>query len=615
MRLVEIALQNFRGYGRRTALPVGNITGLIGKNDAGKSTFLEALNIVLAEGKIDATDIHVQAADGDEIRIECVFGDLPSALTLDSGSSTSLQDEYLVDAQGRLHVCWAYSIAGHSSEKRIGKAQFRVFAQHPSDRNLADLHSKKNAELKQLVKNAGIEHQCDLKNNASMRRALWQTAKDSGSFELNPTELDLSKEDGKSIASQIQAAMPIYVLFRADRPSTDQDAEVQDPMRVAVRTALDELKGDIDAIKEKVKRKAVDVANRTLDSLREFDSALASSLTPDFADPKLDSAFKMTLLGDDGIAVNKRGSGVRRLVLFSFFKAEADRLRDAESGRSIIYAVEEPETAQHPDFQRMVISTLQKLSETDGCQVIFTTHSPGLAGLVASDSVRLISISDGHRAVAIGDDALHGAVTTLGVVPDHRVRVLVCVEGPHDRNFLRVAARKYREAGEDFVCLESDPAVAFILLGGSTLGEWVSGNLLRNLNIPEYHLYDNDVSKYRDAVANVNSRGNGHSARQTKKRELENYLHPAAIRRVLIARTGHMDPLSIGPDDDVEAAVAAAIKDRNGNTRKKVERRELKSWLNNEVVSAMSVEEFNEQDPIGELKSWLRDITNIARRS
>lgn len=614
MRLVEIALENFRGYGPRTVLPIDDLTVLVGRNDSGKSTILEALNIALADGNVDTSDIHVRApASGSEVRIECAFLDLPTALTLDASSATSLESEYLVDDHGRLHLCWTHSISGIGTDRRLGKPQVRVIANHPAVEGLRDLHGKKNVDLKKLVTAAGVEAQCDMNNNASMRQALWSKARDAGQLTCEQSELELSKEDGKSILAQVQDALPMFVLFRADRPSTDQDAEVQDPMRVAIRTALEELRDEVDAIKAKVKTKALEVANRTLGSLRDFDDALASSLNPEFADPKLEAAFKLALLGDDGIAVNKRGSGVRRLVLFSFFRAEAERRQNESAGRGIIYAVEEPETAQHPDFQRKVLDALRRLSETDGCQVLATTHSPGLAGLVPAHVLRFVSAKNGVRSVSTGESALSEAVRTLGVVPDHRVRLLVCVEGPYDRAFLQAACRAYRANGEDFVCLESDPAVAFVLLGGSTLCEWVSSNLLRNFKIPEFHIYDHDVPKYGQAVTQVNQRGGRDSARQTSKRELENYLHPDAIRRVLSGPAGKLDTFAFGPQDDVESVVAAAMLDQCGNPRKKLARRALKAWLNQDVAAAMTAAEFDAQDATGEIRSWLAEITRVAR--
>ena len=46
MKLVDIKIENFRGI-RSLALPLGALTVVIGENNAGKSTILETLRIIL----------------------------------------------------------------------------------------------------------------------------------------------------------------------------------------------------------------------------------------------------------------------------------------------------------------------------------------------------------------------------------------------------------------------------------------------------------------------------------------------------------------------------------------------------------------------------------------
>lgn len=620
MRLTELKLSNFRGYRDEIAIQIDDLTAFIGRNDAGKSTILDALNIVLADGKVENNDICVHASSGDRLLIECAFDDLPDILTLDSSSTTSLTDEYLVDQQGRLRLQWSWPIKGDADELTLGKQLIHAIAWAPQGPGLGDLHEKKNPDLKRLVRDAGIEALCDLNNNASMRRALWLKALEEGRLTLAETAIDLAKEEGKTIFKQIQDNLPMFVLFRADRPSTDQDAEVQDPMKVAVREALDDLHDEIAAIKDRVREKSIAVANRTLAKLRDFDPSLARSLTPLFADPKLDTAFKLTLLGDDGIPVNKRGSGIRRLVLFSFFQAEAERRQGILCNRSMIYAVEEPETAQHPNFQRVVVNSLRTLSEQDRCQVLLTTHVPGLAGLLPVESLRLVEREDtANTLVSAGTDAVYGCIIkTLGVVPDHRARVLLCVEGPTDLACLRSLCKTYRYKHKNLVCIETDPRIASVLLGGGTLENWTAEHLLRNTGLREFHIYDRDVPKpdgsfkYSAAVETVEQRGNGDTARLTRRREIENYLHPAAIDRTLAPVVGHAVQVEFTQGDDVEAIVAAAIPDHQGNPRKKLKRRELKSWLNREVASAMTLDELTEVDQDEELLDWFRAISALA---
>ncbi|AZE21275.1 putative ATP-dependent endonuclease, OLD family [Pseudomonas chlororaphis subsp. aureofaciens] len=48
MRLKSISLTNFRGYRATTTIPIDQaLTGIVGRNDFGKSTILEALAIFL----------------------------------------------------------------------------------------------------------------------------------------------------------------------------------------------------------------------------------------------------------------------------------------------------------------------------------------------------------------------------------------------------------------------------------------------------------------------------------------------------------------------------------------------------------------------------------------
>ena len=620
MRLFDLKLKNFRGYQEDTSIIFDDLTALIGKNDAGKSTILDALNIILADGKVDAADICVHAQDGELMVIECGFSELPETLTLDSGSVTSLVDEYLVDTQGLLRLQWSWAIKKDCDGSALGKQQIHAVALVPTSPGLGDLHDKKNVDLKRLVKDAGVEANCDLNNNASMRQALWSKAETEGVLNLTETSVELAKEDGKSIFKQIQANLPLYVLFRADRPSTDQDAEVQDPMKIAVRQALDALQDEIATIKTRVHDMSIEVANRTVAKLHEIDPLLAKSLTPSFAEPKLETAFKLTLLGDDGIPVNKRGSGVRRLVLFSFFRAESERRLSSTGNRNIIYAVEEPETAQHPNLQRVVIKTLRELSERERTQVILTTHVPSLAGLLPLAGLRLIESNGAMQtSVSSGTDSVyHRIVDTLGLIPDKRACLLLCVEGPTDIECLRTLCRLYRQQYPKLVCLETDPRIASVMLGGSTLQSWTAQHLLRNTHIREYHLYDRDTTqkdgryKYESAVQRVVDRNNGDTARLTKRREIENYLHPAAIERIFTPLVKYPVSVSFTHEDDVESVVAAAIPHQNGNPRKKLQRRELKSWLNREVASAMTLDELIEVDSDKEVLGWLTEITDLV---
>ena len=88
--------------------------------------------------------------------------------------------------------------------------------------------------------------------------------------------------------------------------------------------------------------------------------------------------------------INKRGSGVKRLILLSFFRAEAERRTEVENNMGIIYAIEEPETSQHSNNQRVLINALKKLAQANHTQVLLTTHSPIIVKELDFENLRLL---------------------------------------------------------------------------------------------------------------------------------------------------------------------------------------------------------------------------------
>jgi putative ATP-dependent endonuclease of the OLD family len=455
----------------------------------------------------------------------------------------------------------------------------------------------------------------DPKVNAQLRYAIRQTIKD---LKLEICELPLDAEGAKQIWEQLKKHLPIFALFKSDRPSTDQDEEAQDPMKLAVKEALKLKESALNEITEHVRIEVERIAQETVKKIQDMDPTLASQLKPRFIPPKWDSIFKITLTGDEDIPINKRGSGVRRLVLLNFFRAKAEQRVQEKEISSVIYAIEEPETSQHPNNQKMILNALSELAEQANYQVIITTHTPMLARILPVESIRYIEIgADNKRIICTQNDEMKiKVIKALGVLPDHDVKLFVGVEGPNDINFLKTISRKLKQSGEDvpdLFELEASRKLVFIPLGGSNLGQWVAR--LNGLNIPEFHLFDRSVdsskvSPYQEVADKMNALPNCKAA-ITGKIEIENYLHPEAIR---LAKG---ITVSFGDFDDVPMLVAQAMHDASGvgtawNTleekkqRSKISR--AKAWLNKEATATMTVEMLKESDPQGHLKTWLGEM-------
>lgn len=199
--------------------------------------------------------------------------------------------------------------------------------------------------------------------------------------------------------------LPVYSLFQADRSNNDHDKEIQDPLKEAVKSILkeDNVAQMCQRIAEHVTTKLQEVSNNTLNKIREMNPELANSLSPNipsFTDLKWSDLFKnVSIAGDDDIPINKRGSGVKRLILLNFFRAEVERMQSNTESDGLIYAIEEPETSQHVAHQKILMKALIDLAKNENVQVILTTHSSYIVKQLKFDNIRLIKEIDGRKVV------------------------------------------------------------------------------------------------------------------------------------------------------------------------------------------------------------------------
>lgn len=391
MRIKTVKIKNFRAYKDEIYIDFDSLSAFVGMNDVGKSTILEALDIFFNEGKgvvkIEKEDVNKQAvqAGDNEISISVIFDDLPENIIIDSSNSTTLGGEYLLTEDGRLEVVKRYPNAG--------KEKVFIKAYHPTNSTCSDLLLKKQNDLKKLLESQDITCE-DKTKNAIIRKSIWNHF--SNSLQLETVEIDAAKEDAKKVWEQLGGYMPLYSLFQSDRKNSDGDSEVQDPLKLAVKEILKDatLVNSLDTIAEEVNRKLCEVSDNTLAKLQEMNPDIADNLRPVIAPSKslkwADVFKNVSIAGDENIPINKRGSGVKRLILINFFRAEAERKQQERNVPDTIYAIEEPETSQHPDHQRKLIEALKKLSNTDHAQVIITTHSPSIVKMLDFDNLKLI---------------------------------------------------------------------------------------------------------------------------------------------------------------------------------------------------------------------------------
>lgn len=615
MKLKAMTVANFRCYRDPMTVTFDDLTTLIGRNDAGKSTLLDALDVFFNDKPLDKNDASKGGA-ARAVRITCVFQDLPNELVLDETAPTTLSDEHLLNADGDLEITKIYNC---SIEKpRLAALSLGVV--HPSAEHVKDLVTLKIDDLKARAAAVGVDMNAV---NRTIKRDLRTAIRATiGQLDLTSGELLIGGDgfDDKSNAARVweglKAALPLYALFKSDRQSSDQDSEAQDPLKNAIKEALAAKAPQLQEIMTFVEQEVKKVADLTLKKLREMDASVAATLDPKFERPNWPTLIKASITGDDEIPLNKRGSGVRRLILLNFFRAKAEQKMQEKEAQSAIYAVEEPETSQHPHNQRLLMRALQQLAVGND-QVLVTTHTPTLARSLPSSSLRFLNkTADGVRSIALGgSDAINRSIAdSLGVLPDHTVKAFIVVEGIHDITFMKSLCRMFRSHGTvvpDLDALELTGEVVFVPSGGAgNLALWSSR--LSALNRPEFHLYDRDAppdapAKHQDKVDAVNQRP-GCKAVSTSRNEIENYVHHRAINACAQAMQLPCNVIApFAPDDDVPALLTVELN-RHAPQNAKWGPNKVKAWLADVVVPSMDAQMLGEIDPAGEMRGWINDI-------
>lgn len=620
MKLHSLYLKNFRGYREEVINFSENMNVIIGKNDIGKSTLMEALEIFFNGENKDALvkpeieDCNVNSTEKVMEIGACFTFEEEEITIIDSSNPTSLKEEYLLNKDGLLEIRKVWDC----SKDKITASSLKVYlvAHYPKgiDKPLITLKQEElRKELRTIADKIDDYDLINKNKNAEMRKALYKhLVNEDTEFETRFIEIQKIDKDSKNIWDKIKSNLPLYFLFQSDRTNSDNDSEVQNPLKIATKKALAEMEDQLSHIVEEVDKKVSAIAEDTINKLKDFNGEIANRLKTNLNLKSWDSLFSFQLESDDGIPLNKRGSGIRRLILLSYFRAEAERIAEEKNNKNIIYAIEEPETSQHPNFQRMIIDSLLKISSDDKHQVIITTHTPEIAKMVDLNSLIFISKDEyGPQIVRKEEEKLKGIVRSLGILPTIESKVVICVEGENDINFLR----NINQAIDDFkdiIDLEKSN-ITMIGMKGSNLVNWVNRNYLKNSNVIEFHLYDNDREDYRKTIEEIKANRDGRRFGElTLKREMENYIPPELIEEEFGINLD-LEKMDWDNIDVPKVLVSKGVMQHIKCPKKREEA--IKERLNGQLSKKIRKEHLIYSNSYEEIKSWFEQIADLCDKN
>lgn len=484
MKLSSVAIKDFRSITDAYKIPIGDLAVLVGPNNEGKSNVLKAVVLALALIAKPRT-----AIGGPRVRFRAAPDDL---LTFDwyRDYPMSLQK---TKRGGRSEIVLEFSMTSEETS---------------SFRKETALNLSKNLKL-------------------SVQPGLDDTV----------VELKLQGQAKSKLSEDQFSAITKFVARRIDIryvPTVRSAETAEQTVNELVAAELRRLEDDPKYLKliEQVEQAQKPI----LDSLAGELTATVRKFIPEVRGIRLGQGLRRavsrsaTVSVDDGAdtLLALKGDGVKSLTAIALMRHSSQK---TSKGRSVIFAIEEPESHLHPDAIHRLRQVLVDISQKN--QVILTTHSPGLVDRVNPSSNVLVQSGKAVPAARLAD-----VRDALGVrLGDNlsSARLVLLVEGAADSRFfgsiLGASSSRLKAA------LESGELVIDSLRGASQLRAKLGFH--RAHICPTHAFLDNDDEGRRaidEAQAQdllADSEYHVAAAKGMRNSELEDLLAPSTYKEAL----------------------------------------------------------------------------------
>lgn len=405
MKIESVRIQNFRSFKDET-IHFDDYTCFVGRNGAGKSTVLYALNVFFRQykdsktdlSKLEEDDFHHKVTD-EPIRITVTFRDL-SDEAKEQLSDYVRQDKLIVSS---VAVFDKHSRRAEVKQygNRLGFNAFRKYFE-------ADKNGAKAVELKKIFAELRSTYPdiAAASTKADMISALHEyEAQHPDECDLIPSEDQFygATKGSNKLSPHIQWIFVPATKDFSEEAEESRNSALGQLLTRTVRSKIDFSK-KVNELRTKLQSDYQDMLDAEQDALDELSSSLevklrswahpqASAQVLWKQDPdksvKIEEPWAYIKLGERGFSgeLSRFGHGLQRSYLLTLLQELATL--GSESQPTLIMGIEEPELYQHPPQARHLADVLHELS-LSGSQIIACSHSPLFIPGDNFESVRVV---------------------------------------------------------------------------------------------------------------------------------------------------------------------------------------------------------------------------------
>lgn len=541
MILRKVIMTDFKGVRGTKEVKLNMFNSIVGRNDAGKSTILKAIDAVLNNKTLERADFN-NLSENSQIIIDLWFDFKRKNITLGEEIITTVEDEELTNSEG--FVVWRKT--WNVTEENVSRPKNLILRKVYQEGY--DFIFKTETQLMAQCAASGIrtsKGNGDDYNNVEKRRKIRAyNIQNQIDFNYEFTEIPNSgTSKAKIFGDSIKKSLPSFQYFKADTSLSDTDNVIQKYFKsLAYNLINNEI--NTDNIEETVTHKLGSVLEKVTNKINDVvDSTEKVEPKIIFDWSKLISTSFVSASAGRNIPLSSRGDGFRRITMMSYFEylAESERANDSER---IIFGFEEPETFLHPSAQENLYEKLISLSENE-FQVITSTHSSTIVGNTQKDDIIHITTPGNVYTVNQSNVDYKSLAVDLGIRPDNvftplfsTSKLLFLVEGIDDAMAMHYQSETYKNGGlidRTF----NELGVSIIPIGGcGEIKHWINLDLFTKLEKPFFILLDSDKESAEEVSVNYTKLLRYNLTHETeflitKKRMLENYIHPDALQRLV----------------------------------------------------------------------------------
>lgn len=451
MQLLAFRIKNFRSIVDTNwcNFSKDNVTVLVGQNESGKSSILEALHCLLGQGMVSDDDLRA-AAPMPEMSIRCQIDAVEMVTALNDFAATNeilFEDtapielaiaRLLEESKNLIEMTMTWSRA-----KATKKLEWQIEIDAPIGEYI-DQARQQHSDVKEAAAKKWILAGVESVTSTATSEAKEEEADDDEEDEESPDEDKKQPQafDSNDVAHALHQALPISTLFNPASgllPNTvdiDDKYQLTGTNRAAASNYLSIAKLDIQRLLKAERRERQYLLKQATEKIsRDFNQFWTQTIgrnrqlqisceIENYGSDAGDKVGKPHLVfgisdGHSMLYPKQRSEGVRWFVSF-YLQLKASEVR----GHRRIFLMDEPGANLHPKAQADVLRLVNSLSS--GINIVYSTHSGALLEFpklyrvhavqrTGEDDDSPTEVIDAHSLSAASTDTLTPLMMAMGI--------------------------------------------------------------------------------------------------------------------------------------------------------------------------------------------------------